>query len=141
MPNVGNIERMGTGTGDMIRRCREVGLAEPEFSLEDGFVITLRRKVEPGAGQVTGQVTGQVELEVQRLLLILKGDMSRQELQNILDLKGRDNFEKRYLKPALDSGYIEYTVPQKPQSRMQKYRLTEKGTKLLKTLKGKIAPK
>ncbi len=27
------IERMGTGTGDMIRRCREAGLREPEFSL------------------------------------------------------------------------------------------------------------
>ena len=34
------IERMGTGTGDMIERCRNVGLAEPEFSLTDGFVIT-----------------------------------------------------------------------------------------------------
>jgi predicted HTH transcriptional regulator len=140
------IERMGTGTGDMIRRCREVGLPEPEFSLEDGFVFKLRRKVEDAtgqvagqvAGQVTGQVTGQVEQEVQRLLLILKGEMSRQELQDTLALKGRDNFEKRYLKPALDSGYIEYTVPEKPQSRMQKYRLTKKGQAVLKTvLKGK----
>lgn len=26
------IERMGTGTGDMIRRCREVGLPEPTFT-------------------------------------------------------------------------------------------------------------
>jgi len=25
------IERMGTGIGDMIRRCREAGLSEPEF--------------------------------------------------------------------------------------------------------------
>jgi predicted HTH transcriptional regulator len=140
------IERMGTGTGDMIRRCREVGLPEPEFSLEDGFVFKLRRKVEDAtgqvagqvAGQVTGQVTGQVEQEVQRLLLILKGEMSRQELQDTLALKGRDNFEKRYLKPALDSGYIEYTVPEKPQSRMQKYRLTKKWQAVLKTvLKGK----
>ena len=27
------IERMGTGTGDVIKLCREAGLAEPEFTL------------------------------------------------------------------------------------------------------------
>ena len=30
------IERMGTGTGDMIKRCRDVGLDEPEFALTKG---------------------------------------------------------------------------------------------------------
>lgn len=35
------IERMGTGTGDMIRRCREIGLPEPQFSVSDGFVTTI----------------------------------------------------------------------------------------------------
>ena len=37
------IERLGTGTGDMIRRCREAGLSEPVFTLEDGFRISLGR--------------------------------------------------------------------------------------------------
>ena len=35
------IERMGTGTGDMIRRCAEHGLPEPGFSYRDGFVTTI----------------------------------------------------------------------------------------------------
>lgn len=34
------IERMGTGTGDMIRYCHEVGLPEPQFSISDGFFVT-----------------------------------------------------------------------------------------------------
>lgn len=37
------IERMGTGTLDMIRRCREAGLPEPRFDMTDGFVATIRR--------------------------------------------------------------------------------------------------
>ena len=37
------IERMGTGTLDMIRRCVETGLQEPEFTVTDGFVATVRR--------------------------------------------------------------------------------------------------
>ena len=41
------IERMGTGTLDMIRRCVEAGLPEPEFAVTDGFVTTIRRAVIP----------------------------------------------------------------------------------------------
>ena len=37
------IERMGTGTRDMIRRCREAGLKEPEFRVTDGFSLTIPR--------------------------------------------------------------------------------------------------
>ena len=37
------IERLGTGTGDMIRRCREAGLSKPVFALEDGLRIGLGR--------------------------------------------------------------------------------------------------
>ena len=39
------IERMGTGTLDMIRRCVEADLPEPEFAVSDGFVATVRRPV------------------------------------------------------------------------------------------------
>jgi len=37
------IERMGTGTGDMIRRCRDAGLPEPEFAVTDGFQTVIPR--------------------------------------------------------------------------------------------------
>ena len=36
------IERMGTGTLDMIRRCVEANLPEPQFAVTDGFVATVR---------------------------------------------------------------------------------------------------
>src|SRR5690606_5508141 len=48
------IERMGTGTADMIDRCRAAGLPEPEFALTDGFVITLWRKPERAFQEVGG---------------------------------------------------------------------------------------
>ena len=41
------IERMGTGTLDMIRRCVKAGLPEPEFAITDGFVTTVRRTPTP----------------------------------------------------------------------------------------------
>ena len=61
------IERMGTGTLDMIHRCFGAGLSEPEFAVTDGFVTTVRRKAlagrvmeEPESRGEKGQDKGQV---------------------------------------------------------------------------------
>jgi len=53
------IERLGTGTGDMIRRCREAGLSEPVFTLEDGFRIRLERPLPPPSSSDTTEETGE----------------------------------------------------------------------------------
>ena len=61
------IERMGTGTLDMIRRCVDAGMVEPEFAVTDGFVTTIRRATLPNREirrdpeQVTGQVGRRAE--------------------------------------------------------------------------------
>ena len=39
-----------------------------------------------------------------------------------LGLSHRPTFRKNYLQPALDAGLIERTLPDKPNSRLQKYR-------------------
>lgn len=69
----------------------------------------------------------QVTPQVNALLEILNGEMGRDELQNILELKDRKSFRKLYLKPALDAGLVEMTIPDKPNSKNQKYRVTGKG--------------
>jgi hypothetical protein len=86
---------------------------------------------QPVTGQVAGQVAGQVTEEVRRVVLVLRGEQSRKHLQDGLFLKGRANFEERYLKPAIEAGLVEPTVPDKPNSRLQKYRLTAKGRAVL----------
>ncbi len=41
--------------------------------------------------------------------------------------KDRVNFHGKYLEPALTLGLIKMTIPDKPRSSKQKYRITEKG--------------
>jgi len=53
--------------------------------------------------------------------------MSRWEIMAALGLKDRMHFVHEYLQPALNAGSVEMTIPEKPTSRMQKYRLTAKG--------------
>jgi len=52
-------------------------------------------------------------------------------LQRALVLKDEEHFRKAYLLPALEAGLIEMTIPEKPRSSKQKYRLTKKGRRYL----------
>ena len=67
-----------------------------------------------------------------RLLRLMTTDLTRQAIQAGLRLKHEDHFRKTYLLPALDRGLIEMTIPDKPTSRLQKYRITEAGRTLLR---------
>ena len=46
-------------------------------------------------------------------------------------LKDRKHFADVYLQPSLEKGLLEMTIPDKPQSSKQNYRLTERGRALL----------
>ena len=116
----------------MIQKCREAGLPEPEFAVSDGFTVRIRRK----AGEATGEATGEVTGEVIRLLHVLIGEMKRAELQESLQLRHEDYFREAYLVPALKTGLIEMTIPDKPRSGNQKYRITPKGRQVLAQSKG-----
>jgi hypothetical protein len=59
------------------------------------------------------------------------GEMTRQAIQDALELANREHFRKTYLAPALEQGVIEMTVPNKPTSRSQRYRLTDLGKQWL----------
>ena len=73
---------------------------------------------------LTPQVSPQVSPQVNVLIFALKGEMTREQLQDVCKLKDRKSFSERYLKPALEQGIIEMTMPDKPRSRSQRYRLT-----------------
>jgi hypothetical protein len=73
----------------------------------------------------------QVTPQVGEMLTAINGEMGREALQYALGLSDQKSFRERYLKPALADGLIEMTIPDKPTSRLQKYRLTDKGRQWL----------
>lgn len=74
-------------------------------------------------------------VQVKKLISVLTGEKGRSELQELLSIKNRDYFRTDYLVPAINKGYIEPTIPDKPNSQNQKYRLTGKGLALKEKLK------
>lgn len=106
---------------------------EVVFPFEEEY-LKLQKGLTP---EVTPHVTPHVAPHVLYLLNILEDEMGRETIQKLMKLKDRKSFVKVYIVPALESGLIEMTIPDKPKSINQKYRLTEKGKKLKKELEGK----
>lgn len=83
------------------------------------------------ADQVTEQGTEQATEQVERLLLALgDGPFSSKELMAQLGLSHRPSFLYDYLQPALAGGWLEMTIPHRPRSPKQQYRLTQAGRAL-----------
>ena len=79
------------------------------------------------AALLTPQETPRVTPQVKRLLSVLEGEMSRQEILRALGLSDRKSLWQRYLSPALEYGYVEMARPDTPNARNRKYRLPGRG--------------
>jgi ATP-dependent DNA helicase RecG len=120
----GLIEQWGRGTNRIVELCVKAGHPEPDFDEVAGAVVVRFRLVTP---EVAPEVTPEVTPEVKRVLPLCVNPLSRRELQESLALRDGEHFRTAYLLPALASGLVERTIPDKPRSRLQKYRLTGKG--------------
>lgn len=119
-------EKWGRGTNRVADMCRTAGVAAPDFAeIAGAAVVTFQVAVATAGVQPGG--TGEVTGEVERLLAAMTGAMKRQEMQASLGLKHEEHFRDAYLVPALSAGLIEMTIPDKPTSRLQKYRPTDRG--------------
>ncbi|MCP9895387.1 hypothetical protein KBZ20_16605 [Vulcanococcus limneticus Candia 3F8] len=82
---------------------------------------------------VTAHVAEHVTEQVLQLLRACRGEQSRAELMDAVGLTHREHFREAYLVPALAMDYLEMTIPDKPKSSRQKYRLTPAGHTFLNT--------
>ncbi len=121
------IEAWGRGTVKIIDSCRRL---EVDVDFEEcfgGFMVGLRKPAEKLTPPVTPPVTTPVTTPVIELLAVLENEKGITALLAVLGLRDRKSLRSLYINPALEAGLIERTIPGKPRSRLQKYRLTEKG--------------
>ena len=113
-----------------------------EFILESGSVLckVYQREVPPSQSndqvQVAGDPTGQVEAPVELLATdfailnaLTKVALGRSSLLPLLGYTRPTGNYKKALEKLMMIGWIEMTIPDKPNSRLQKYKITEKGRK------------
>ena len=73
--------------------------------------------------------------EIYDILNFCREPKTRREIFECIGLVYHSDAFKAHIKPLIDFGYLALTIPDKPNSRLQKYKLTEKGKGLLVSLK------
>ena len=132
------IEKAGTGTLDMIHLCAQSGLPAPEFRQDGGqFIQTLWRPKSAAdvvdmvaEGTKSGTKSGLSRDQVE----ILAKASTGAALTDLMAVAGRANrtkFRDQVIKPLLEQGLLEMTLPDKPTSSQQKYRLTVQGKRAI----------
>ena len=99
------------------------------IEVADSWVTTVFRRPVEQVGTKSGPSRDQV--------VILRNCLSEKTISDIMQASGRSNrtkFRNQVLKPLLEAVWLEMTIPDKPTSSKQKYRLTARGRNLLAQL-------
>ena len=126
------VEQIGSGIRRIHEACLEHGVADPAIQVSPDWVtVTFPRQKAAGTHHVAPHVaphdTPHVTPQVTRLIAAFHGEMGRAELMVAMGLRDRPHFYRAYLQPGLHSDLVEMTLPDRPRSREQRYRLTTLG--------------
>lgn len=129
------VEKIGSGIKRIRQMCRDYEVAEPVFEVSEHWVTTTFKRP---TGQVTPQVGTKLALSQHQVEILDKcaEDQPLTTLIKIARRSDRTKFRNQVLSPLLEQGVLEMTIPDKPRSRNQKYRMTAKGKVLLAELEG-----
>jgi Fic family protein len=113
---------------DAIEAARKVD--DSGIFIEFTLLAILKIIVEQTKHQDKHEDKHQVELtdtQIAVLESLENKTLSRKEIFAAIEMNGDSRSFKRHIEPILEAGLIEMTVPDKPNSRLQKYRMTGKG--------------
>ena len=137
----------------IVRRCVEAGLPKPEYYPDNvDFKAVIWRNPDrlssgnaqsgPSQGAVgtqSGRSQGAVRAQAPReacLVLLVGSELKRKEIADRVGMQSRSGYLSRLLAELVEDGLIERTIPDKPNSSQQRYRLTDKGRQVCSAHKG-----
>jgi predicted HTH transcriptional regulator len=134
----GAVEVWGRGTNRVIEMCKKHGAAPPTFEEMQGFLIvtfkaqmvvgSMVRVGSKGESQPESQPESRPESLDRRVLTLLKAqELGKAEISTRLGQQEVSGQLNKIIRELMGQGLIEYTLPDKPNSRLQKYRLTDNG--------------
>ena len=130
------VESLGSGIPRILK-----AYGEDSFKFTDNFIritfpvsVQAGTKLAPSWHQVGTKLALSDIENIEKLIIFCSEIRSVVDMLSFMGLSDRTKFRKKYVNPLLEEGILEMTIPDKPNSQNQKYRLTPKGTELKEIL-------
>jgi len=148
----GFVETWGRGIDKVCRECERLGVSKPKYEVTASDVMVSIEALitqpelqlagtKSGTQSGTKSVTSQPFLSLYDQLLVACAEP--RSARDLMKIAGRSNltkFRQSVLSIMLADQVLELTIPDTPNSRLQKYRVTEKGRMALPDKSGVRAP-
>jgi ATP-dependent DNA helicase RecG len=85
--------------------------------------------------RLSTSLSTQITETIKVLLMVEKEPLKREEIMTGIGKLNNTKSVRKYMEPLEEIGWISKTIPDKPNSQLQRYTLTNKGKKLLEELK------
>ena len=123
------IEKYGSGVRRVIDTFVAYGLREPEFeATQGGMAVTVFKATLESTkpeSRPESQPESSLALDAKVLQLLVKAPMSKRDISAALGQKEVSGQLNKVVRSLVASGLIEVTIPDKKNSRLQQYRLTQ----------------
>ena len=128
--NIGRADVLGSGVRNLYKFTKIYSGGEPELSDGDVFKTVVPFKlldISDDTSQDTSQDASQDTSQdvFRKIISFCKTERTKNEICEFLDLSKSTHFNKKYLYPLIESGEITLTIPDKPNSKYQKYKSAE----------------
>jgi len=119
IPIESQIEKFQDEYYDAISKCHSAG----ESTLFIEFMLSQIDKILDDISVQINEENEYLTESVKRLLDLMEYDVpyTSNALMEKLSLKSREGFRRNYLRPAIEMGLIQMTIPDKPNSKNQRY--------------------
>ena len=132
-------EGRNTGFRKIRNAMKRNGSPEPIFDTDDDrYYFKTVLPIHPEA-HVKGPVEAQVKLNKSQINILsecVHNPLSTKEIVRLLGHSALSGSIKKAISGLMKNNLIAYTLPEKPQSRLQKYQITEAGLSILKQCTG-----
>jgi len=142
--DAGLIEQWGSGVNRVYSEIAKAGLPAPDIEeMVDRVRVTIHlvdhsatpRPTEPDAYARSKDGRHVGRYDVGMLSAAVDGPVHRDVLLEAVGLKPLSQNYTRHVVPLIDAGLLAMTVPDKPRSKAQRYRITDAGREFLETFK------
>ena len=136
------MEKWGSGAKRIIELCREQGVDEPEWIINNDTVsIVFKRPIIDTElyweNSTIEELAQNLSMQVKELIICLQDKkLSKREMLELgkLSCKSRVTLENNFIAPAIKLGLVTMLYPNSPRHPKQKYSLTVKGHDCLNLL-------